>query len=116
VRDKQAWTEWVRAKFKDIREVRELDRDRDDDCAQGSRMADAPLGRVVPPRQRYGHSEVTMTSGAGEILAQATFGEPMPRLATERAWYTPLLIVAGVLVLMAVYTVLLWVVVAGPPA
>jgi hypothetical protein len=40
----------------------------------------------------------------------------MPRLATERAWYTPVLIVAGVLVLMAVYTILLWVVVAGPPA
>jgi hypothetical protein len=40
----------------------------------------------------------------------------MPRLATERAWYTPLLIVGGVLVLMAVYTILLWVVVAGPPA
>ena len=40
----------------------------------------------------------------------------MPRLATERAWYTPLLIAGGVLVLMAVYAVLLWVVAVGPPA
>ena len=34
----------------------------------------------------------------------------MPRLATERAWYTPLLIVGAVLLLLAVYAVLLWVV------
>jgi hypothetical protein len=34
----------------------------------------------------------------------------MPRLATERAWYTPLLIVGAVLLLLAVYTALLWVV------
>ena len=40
----------------------------------------------------------------------------MPRLATERAWYMPLLIVGGALVLLAVYAVLLWVVAAGPYA
>jgi hypothetical protein len=40
----------------------------------------------------------------------------MPRLATERAWYTPLLIVGGVLVLMAVYAALLWVVAVETPA
>jgi hypothetical protein len=34
----------------------------------------------------------------------------MPRLATERAWYTPLLIVGAVLLLIAVYTALLWIV------
>ena len=34
----------------------------------------------------------------------------MPRLATERAWYTPLLIVGAVFLLLAVYAVLLWVV------
>jgi hypothetical protein len=33
----------------------------------------------------------------------------MPRLASQRAWYTPLLVIAGVLVLVAVYAVLLWV-------
>jgi hypothetical protein len=38
----------------------------------------------------------------------------MPRLATERAWYTPLLVVGAVL-LLAVYAVLLWVV-TGPGA
>ena len=34
----------------------------------------------------------------------------MPRLATERAWYTPLPVVGAVLLLLAVYAVLLWVV------
>ena len=34
----------------------------------------------------------------------------MPRLATERAWYTPLLIVGAALLLIAVYAALLWIV------
>jgi hypothetical protein len=34
----------------------------------------------------------------------------MPRLATERAWYTPLLVVGAVVLLIAVYAGLLWVV------
>jgi hypothetical protein len=34
----------------------------------------------------------------------------MARLATERARYTPLLVVGAVLLLFAVYAVLLWVV------
>jgi hypothetical protein len=33
----------------------------------------------------------------------------MPRLATERAWYTPLLVIGAVALLVAVYA-LLWVV------
>jgi hypothetical protein len=33
----------------------------------------------------------------------------MPRLATERAWYTPLLVIAAVALLVAVYA-LLWIV------
>jgi hypothetical protein len=40
----------------------------------------------------------------------------MPRLASERAWYTPPLIIAGVLVLVAVYAILLWVVAVRTPA
>jgi hypothetical protein len=36
----------------------------------------------------------------------------MPRLATERAWYTPLLFVGAVLLLVAVYATLVWVVAA----
>jgi hypothetical protein len=35
-----------------------------------------------------------------------------PRLATERAWYTPLLVIGAVALLLAVYAVLLWVVAA----
>jgi hypothetical protein len=33
----------------------------------------------------------------------------MPRLATERAWYTPLFIVGAVLLLIAIYAALLWI-------
>jgi hypothetical protein len=36
----------------------------------------------------------------------------MPRLATERAWYTPVLVIGAVAVLIAIYAVLLWVVAA----
>jgi hypothetical protein len=39
----------------------------------------------------------------------------MPRLASERAWYTPLMVIAGVLVLVAVYAALLWVVAGRTP-
>jgi hypothetical protein len=35
-------------------------------------------------------------------------GESMPRLATERAWYTPLIVIGAVALLLAVYAVLLW--------
>jgi hypothetical protein len=34
----------------------------------------------------------------------------MPKLATARAWYSPLFIVGAVLLLIAAYTALLWVV------
>jgi hypothetical protein len=34
----------------------------------------------------------------------------MPRLATERAWYTPLLIAGAVLLLIALYAALPWIV------
>jgi hypothetical protein len=36
----------------------------------------------------------------------------MPRLASDHAWYTPLLVIGAVAVLIAVYAVLLWVVAA----
>ena len=49
------------------------------------------------------------------MLVSATSGDSMPRLAAERAWYTPLLIIGGVLVLVAVYAVLLWVVALRAP-
>jgi hypothetical protein len=41
--------------------------------------------------------------------------DSMPRLASERAWHTPLLIVGAVLLLVAVYATLLWVVVEQTP-
>jgi hypothetical protein len=34
---------------------------------------------------------------------------PMPRPAADHAWYTPLFIVGAVLLLIAVYAALLWV-------
>jgi hypothetical protein len=34
----------------------------------------------------------------------------MPRLATERAWYTPLLVIGAVALLLAVYAALAWIV------
>jgi hypothetical protein len=34
----------------------------------------------------------------------------MPRLASERAWYTPLMVVAAVALLVALYAVLFWLV------
>lgn len=34
----------------------------------------------------------------------------MPRLASERVWYTPLVVVGAVALLIAVYAVLMWVV------
>jgi hypothetical protein len=36
----------------------------------------------------------------------------MPRLASDHPWYTPLLVIGAVAVLIAVYAVLLWVVAA----
>jgi hypothetical protein len=36
----------------------------------------------------------------------------MPRLASDRPWYTPLLVIGAVALLVGVYTVLLWVVAA----
>jgi hypothetical protein len=36
----------------------------------------------------------------------------MPRLASDHAWYTSLLVIGAVAVLIAVYAVLLWVVAA----
>ena len=41
--------------------------------------------------------------------------DSMPRLASERAWHTPLLIVGAVLLLVAVYATLLWVVAEQTP-
>jgi hypothetical protein len=57
-----------------------------------------------------------MGNGASGMLAPAISGDSMPRLASERAWYTPPLIIAGVLVLVAVYAILLWVVAVRTPA
>jgi hypothetical protein len=36
----------------------------------------------------------------------------MPRLASDRAWYTPLLVIGAVALLVGVYALLLWVVAA----
>ena len=39
----------------------------------------------------------------------------MPRLTTERAWYTPLFIFGAALLLIAFYAVLLWIMAARTP-
>jgi hypothetical protein len=36
----------------------------------------------------------------------------MPRLASDRAWYTPLVVIGAVALLLGVYAVLVWVVTA----
>jgi hypothetical protein len=38
----------------------------------------------------------------------------MPRFVTERAWYTPLFIFGAVLLLIAFYAALLWIMTAAP--
>jgi hypothetical protein len=75
----------------------------------------SPPGSVVTPR----HGRITQAArgchAGGTPSTDATpvaEGESMPRLATERAWYTPLLVVGAVALLIAVYAVLLWVVAA----
>jgi hypothetical protein len=46
------------------------------------------------------------------MICRSRRAKSIPRLATERAWYTPLLVVGAMALLLAVYAVLLWVVAA----
>jgi hypothetical protein len=74
----------------------------------------------APDRFSWVNAEVTPGSRWGTVRLgcwrRQLSGDSMPRLASERAWYTPPLIIAGVLVLVAVYAILLWVVAVRTPA
>ena len=65
---------------------------------------------AAAPRDSIGTACIIIDEAVGGGAAPIQKETPMPRLATERAWYTPLLIVGAVLLLLAVYAVLLWVV------
>ena len=65
---------------------------------------------AAAPRDSIGTACIIIDEAVRGWCCAGSKETPMPRLATERAWYTPLLIVGAVFLLLAVYAVLLWVV------
>jgi hypothetical protein len=65
--------------------------------------------RRITQAARPVHLQCHAGGTASSDATPAPEGESMPRLATERAWYTPLLVIGAVALLVAVYA-LLWVV------